>query len=262
MNREFPDLGIIRPVRGKRDPLLAPDVLMIMIPGDIQYLAHRTGSRKIAFSDMALYGLYQNTDDPWPLTMAGPFIGAPHAVMGFEKLIALGAERFFMLGWCGSLQPGLSIGDMVVPTCGLSEEGTSKHYPIPESIASSDPHLSMMLEGELEKRRIPFTKGAVWTTDAIYRETPSKVVAYRSQGVVAVEMEVSALFTVARFRSVKMAALLVVSDELFDLKWRPGFRTSRLKTQSRAAADTLLELHCRLARKHRFNMDDCMQEET
>lgn len=62
------------------------------------------------------------------------------------------------------------------------------------------------------------------------------------QGILAVEMEISALMTVAIYRSIAMAGLLVVSDELFQLKWRPGFSNSLLKKSSRAAGKVLLRL--------------------
>jgi purine-nucleoside phosphorylase len=54
-------------------------------------------------------------------------------------------------------------------------------------------------------------------------------------------MEMSALFHVAEYRKVRLAGLLVVSDELFTLKWRPGFRKSRFKQACRLASETLLD---------------------
>jgi purine-nucleoside phosphorylase len=59
--------------------------------------------------------------------------------------------------------------------------------------------------------------------------------------MLAVEMEMSALFRVAGYRQVGLAGLLVVSDELFTLKWRPGFRTSAFKGSCRRAVRALLE---------------------
>ena len=47
----------------------------------------------------------------------------------------------------------------------------------------------------------------------------------QAQGALAVEMEMSAVFTVAAFREMEAAGLLVVSDELSDYTWRPGFKT-------------------------------------
>jgi hypothetical protein len=55
-------------------------------------------------------------------------------------------------------------------------------------------------------------------------------------------MEMSALMTVAHFRSVAMAGLLVVSDELSELKWHPGFSAPSLKEGCRSAAYLLLNL--------------------
>ncbi len=241
--------GIIQPRKGKGDPQLPPDVLMVMIPSELRFLAEKAGAVKTVFTNMRLYDLYRfQREGETPVTLAGPFIGAPQAVMGMEKLIAMGAERILMLGWCGSLQPYLKIGDFVVPTHALSEEGTSQHYPTASKRPLADLSLNRMLENALMERKSPFTKGQIWTSDAIYRETQDNVKAYQQQKILAVEMEVSALLAVASFRSVRMAALLVVSDELFNLKWAPGFSNSRLRKRSREAAEVLLEIHKHLGR--------------
>jgi uridine phosphorylase len=174
--------------------------------------------------------------------LAGPFIGAPHAVIALEKLIVLGARRILVLGWCGSLQPDLKIGDLVIPDRAIPEEGTSQHYPLPHGAPRSDSRLNRVLEISLVEQGFTFTRGEIWTTDAIYRETPEKVRRYQEKGVLAVEMEISALLTVAAYRSVSLAGLLVVSDELSDLKWRPGFSNPVLKENTRLAGELLLRL--------------------
>ncbi len=241
--------GIIQPRKGKGDPHLGPDLLMIMIPRELKFLAENTGAQKTAFTNMRLHDLYRTQrEEAPPVTLAGPFMGAPHAAMGMEKLIAMGARRILVLGWCGSLQPSLNIGDLVIPTHAVSEEGTSQHYPTASPNPASDENLNGLLETTLKDQKTPFTKGPIWTTDAIYRETPEKVKAYQRQDILAVEMEISALLAVASFRSVQMAALLVVSDELSQLKWVPGFSSTRLKNRSRKAALLLLEVHKRLGR--------------
>ena len=246
--------GIIQPRKGKGDPHLPPDVLMVMIPAELRFLAQKAGATQTAFSNMRLYDLYRSQgENEASVTLAGPFIGAPHAVMGTEKLIAMGAQRILVLGWCGSLQPFLKIGDLVVPTHAVSEEGTSQHYPTASKNPPSDAALNRILETALKEKKTPFTKGPIWTTDAIYRETPEKVKAYQQQNILAVEMEISALLAVSSFRSVQMAAILVVSDELFELRWNPGFSNSRLKKSSRAAAELLLEVHKHPARPERLS---------
>jgi purine-nucleoside phosphorylase len=60
-----------------------------------------------------------------------------------------------------------------------------------------------------------------WTIDAVYRETVEEALAYREEGVVTVEMEAAALFTIAEVRGVDIAALFVVSDHLLvESEWR------------------------------------------
>ena len=241
MKNSLDDEGIIRPHKGRNDPALGNDVIMTMIPSDLVYLAGRIGAKKVAFPGSRLYPLYVSEEKNSPfLAIVGPFTGAPHAVMALEKLIVLGAKRIWVLGWCGSLRQDVRVGDIILPTLAISEEGTSRHYPIGEKSIEPNRDLNRTLLEYMERERVPFSSGAVWTTDAIYRETPEKVRHFQAQGVLGVEMELSALFTVALYRSVPMAGLLVVSDELFGCKWTPGFSNPALKRGSRRAADILL----------------------
>jgi uridine phosphorylase len=163
--------------------------------------------------------------------------------MVLEKLIALGAQLVLAFGWCGSLTAAARIGELIVPTAAYGEEGTSGHYPSVEPEPGPDPELCQAVQKQLQAAGLPFQAGRVWTTDAIYRETRAKVLTYGSQGMLAVEMEMSALFTVARFRGVALAGLLVVSDELFTLTWRHGLRDDHFRRRRqqalRAALDAL-----------------------
>jgi len=237
------DEGLIRPMKRKNDPVVGPDAILVMIPSELDYLVKLSQTKKMGRFDMGFFDLYQTKDGTTgPLTLSGPFLGAPQAVMGMEKIIALGAERFWVLGWCGSLQPDLRIGHLIIPTRAVSEEGTSRHYPIGDRVPETDEELNRILEEALKKKGQSPNRGTVWTTDAPYRETPHKVREYQKRGVLAVEMEMSALMTLALYRMVKLAGLLVLSDELFDLKWHSGFSSPKLKKKSRFAGELLLEL--------------------
>jgi len=237
------DAGLIRPIKRRMDPAVGPDAIIGLIPADLKYLVTFTQATKTVRVDMNFFGLYQAKHrSGGTLTLSGPFLGAPQAVMGMEKMIALGAKRFWVLGWCGSLQPDLRIGDLVIPFTSVSEEGTSGHYPIGDMIPTSDEELNRKIEKTLKQKGKSFRKGPIWTTDAPYRETRGKVKAYQGRGVLAVEMEMSALMTLASYRNVRLAGLLVVSDELFDMKWNPGFSNPKLKEASRSAGELLVGL--------------------
>jgi purine-nucleoside phosphorylase len=118
----------------------------------------------------------------------------------------------------------LKTGDLVIPTDSLSEEGTSTHYPLPAGIqAQADKKITQLLAMKCQEKKMPWIAGRVWTTDAIFRETKEKVKRYSEAGLLAVEMEMAALFTVAAYRNVRLGGMMVVSDELATHKWKTGF---------------------------------------
>lgn len=235
--------GIISPRRGKNDPVLGPDVVLAMVPDAVRFLVKRTGGKRMPVHDMALSHLYLPGGQMGQrVSFAGPFLGAPQAVLAMEKLIVLGAKRFWALGWCGSLQRFLRIGDVVIPTSAIPEEGTSSHYPVRRSPVGPDPDMTELLLQAVKRLPVEATAGGVWSTDAPYRETPAKVEKYGRAGVLAVEMEMSALMHVALFRSVALTGMLVVSDELYDLRWHTGFSRPTVKNVTRAGAEFFLDL--------------------
>ncbi|MFI5178299.1 MAG: nucleoside phosphorylase [Vicinamibacterales bacterium] len=150
-------------------------------------------------------------------------IGAPAAVTLMEEMIACGMTSLIVTGAAGSLQPHAPIGSLVVPNAAIREEGTSHHYAPSDDEAVPSPRLQEAIERALRERGVAYTTGASWTTDAVYREHRGKIDRYRAAGVVTVEMELSALFTIAAFRGIDCAALLVVSDELHGDAWDLGF---------------------------------------
>ncbi len=175
------------------------------------------------------------------LTLAGPVLGAPQAVLVLEKLIALGSRVIIVFGWCGSMQPDVKIGDWLLPNYARSEEGTSTHYPMRSEKFSPDTDLLARLQEHCQQKEVPVHLGPIWTTDALLRETVHKVRAYGKEGLLAVEMELSALFHVAAFREIRLVGLLVVSDELFTLKWQPGFGSTSFKHSCNQACHTILD---------------------
>jgi purine-nucleoside phosphorylase len=98
------------------------------------------------------------------------------------------------------------------------------------------------LKDGLRQNQVDFHNGAVWSTDAIYRETRQKVKYFQRQDAIAVEMEISALFTVAKFRGAELGAMAVVSDELASFKWRPGFKLDEFKNGRRTACMVINDL--------------------
>lgn len=167
-------------------------------------------------------------------------IGAPAAVTWMEELIVAGARRFIFAGTAGSLQPRLPIGALALATGAVREEGTSYHYLPPDVVPHASPSLVAALQASGTARGRELAEGAVWSTDAVYRETSAKVARYAAQGVLGVEMEAAALFAVAMARQVDAALIVAMSDELFH-PWTPGFHHDALLAGMREAAEIALD---------------------
>jgi uridine phosphorylase len=163
--------------------------------------------------------------------MACPLpLGAPCAAMALEELIAFGVQEAICWGYCGSLQDDIGVGHVVLPSSAIREEGTSYHYLPEVAEATPDQLVQQRLSVSLAREGLGCHQGPIWTTDAPYRETREKVCRYRNAGILAVDMEMAALFAVARVRGISLGAALLVSDRVSDEGWTPGFRTAALKT--------------------------------
>jgi len=226
---------LINPQRSPSEPLLDSPSLLISIPGDLKRLARLFSGGGTRIYEDPFLQVYALDQGGRKIALAGPAVGAPQAGMLLEKLIALGSREVVLFGWTGGLQAHLSFGDVILPEGAVSEEGTSAHYR-PKGPPAPSPVLFQALQKKLAEEGLRFFPGKVWTTDAPYRETVAKVKAYRSQGVLGVDMETSAVFTVGAFRGIATAALLLVSDELSPLRWRPGFRDPRFIEARKKAA--------------------------
>ncbi|MDE0324425.1 MAG: nucleoside phosphorylase [Candidatus Poribacteria bacterium] len=149
-------------------------------------------------------------------------IGAPGVSMVLEILIELGVKRFINVGIAGGLQKTSRVGDVVVCTSAIRDEGVLYHYLKDPSVpALPSENLTAALKQTLERDGVRYTEGPTWTTDAFFRETVAEIQHYQQEGVITVEMEAAALFAISTLRSVEMASGFVISDLVADLAWHP-----------------------------------------
>lgn len=242
----FSDDAVVKPVKGRRTPDPGRFAVLVATTVDFDQLVRSLGlmglpPHRLFTSRMFVHRI----DGAEPITLIGPMVGAPYAVMLLETLVAWGVRHFFFLGWCGAVSPTVKIGDLLVPTAAFIDEGTSVHYREPDQL----PPVSYPAPAAVDRIRQLLAHdaccshtGAVWTTDAIFRETPAKIRHFQAEGALAVDMETSALFSAAGFRGVDLGGLLVVSDELASLHWRPGFKTEAFTTGRSRACEVIKRL--------------------
>lgn len=168
------------------------------------------------------------------LCAASTGIGAPSTAVILEELIKLGAHTFIRVGNSGGLAPDLALGDLVITTGAVRDDGTTKSYVIPEFPAVADHAIVGALLAAAEQRGAPHRAGITWSLDAFYVRnaiaTPGGGMASMSVGgywanahrqriedmraarVVNMEMESGALLTLAALFGVRAGCICVVSD--------------------------------------------------
>ena len=147
------------------------------------------------------------------------YVGAPGAAVQIEVLTALGCRKYIACGGCGVLQKDIAIGHLIIPTIAVRDEGTSYHYVKPAREIVANERVVKEIENTLVERGVPYIKAKTWTTDAFYRETPTKIHQRISEGCVTVDMEASAYMAVAQYNKVDFGQLFYAGDCLAGPEW-------------------------------------------
>ncbi len=167
-----------------------------------------------------------------------PGAGGASAALVAEKLIAAGAHRLFSLGFATALEPNAEAGEVCLIDGAIPQDGVTSHYAAPGYTPTPDAGLTKTLREGLEWGR----QGPVWTTAAPYRQTHDTVDRMREEGVLAVDMETAPVLTVAAYRQVPAAALLVTADAIRDHEHvpnQPGMADEAVKTAVRGLVAVL-----------------------
>lgn len=175
------------------------------------------------------------------LVLCANFMGAATAVALLEVLVAKGARHFIFCGACASLQADMSIGSIFVAETAVSDEGTAPNYSH-DNLFAPDRELTLKLNAILSSRGQVFTGGTIVSTDALFRETKSKIDYFRSLGYQGLDMETSALYAAAQFLNVKLSALYTVSDVFYDNQWVSGMGSREYKQGRRETAAVIKEM--------------------
>lgn len=164
--------------------------------------------------DIPVYALRHNGRE---LAACQSIIGGAGTAGLLEEALALGAKKVLIYGSCGVLDAELAAGHFILPTQAYRDEGVSYHYlPVSDYV---DIPTAQRLGKIFDELNLPYVKGRVWTTDAIYRETRTKAAARRGEGCVAVEMECASLMAAGRFRGRRVYQFLYAEDSLAGAAW-------------------------------------------
>jgi len=222
-----------QPITGLRPGQVAPHVFLCGDPARVARIA-RGWDDQHEVCAVREYRVVTGSREGVALTAASTGIGAPSTAILVEELAKLGAHTLIRIGNSGGLAAHLELGDLVVTTGAVRDDGTSRSYVPAEYPAVAHHEVVAALLAAAAATGARHHAGVTWSLDAFYArnavlgaggglesmsfrgywtpEHEARIRTLQAAGVLNCEMEAGALLTLAGLFGLRAGCLCVVSD--------------------------------------------------
>ena len=153
----------------------------------------------------SLRGTYKGV----PVLAMSTGMGGPSTAIGVEELNNIGVRCAIRIGSCGALQEGIGLGDLIITSGAVRDDGTSAAYVPKQYPAVADPELLAACVRSAREKGVRYHVGIARSHDALYLEPEYDVSQEMSKrGVLGADMETATLLTLAAIRGMKAASIL------------------------------------------------------
>ena len=164
----------------------------------------------------------------------GAGVGAPVIAADIEELYANGVRKIIIFGSCGVLDSTIEDCTILIPTRAYRDEGTSYHYMKSSKYITLNKKYKKEFKEILKEYNFNYKEGYTWTTDAIYKETRSKIKHFKDLGCICVEMEASAASAVSKYRGMDLFTFFYACDNLDAVKWEERSLNCNVKLDTKS----------------------------
>ena len=191
----------------------------VLLPGDplrARFIAENYLENSKCYNEVrGMYG-FTGTYKGIEVSVQGTGMGMPsHSIYVHELINSYGAKTLIRVGSCGSIQPEVNIRDLIL---GLSASTNSAMVSQRVNGMNYAPTADWSLISKANRCAadlgIDIKAGNILSSDVFYDQDPESWKNWAKYGVLAVEMEAAALYTLAARFGVKALCLLTVSDNL------------------------------------------------
>jgi 5'-methylthioadenosine phosphorylase/purine-nucleoside phosphorylase len=181
---------------------------------------------------------YTGTFQGKPVSVQASGMGCPSAAIVVEELVQLGVKKILRVGTCGGLQPGMTMGELIVAVSATPADRTAA------TLVRGEPH-APTADWELVHGAVHHAKelgkkvrvGGIVSSDVFYNPDGEQYQRWSDRGILGVEMEAATLFTLGALKKIRTGCLLTVSDVVVEGEFQ------RITDEDlRAAVDQMTEL--------------------
>jgi purine-nucleoside phosphorylase len=136
------------------------------------------------------------------------------SIYAHELVVDHGARTLVRVGTCGAIRPGVEVGDLVLAMAACTNSAVNHHtFRGMDFAPTASFDLLQRADSAASRRQLKHHVGTVVTSDVFYAPPESWRV-WADHGVLAAEMEVAGLYTLAARLGARALAILTVSDHI------------------------------------------------
>lgn len=213
------------------DPLRAKFIADTYLEDVVQFNSVRT---MLGFT-----GTYQGT----PVSVMGSGMGMPSiGIYSYELINFFDARNVIRVGSIGAMQKDIDLYEIIVAASASTDSNFLEQYNLPGTYApTASWTLLRAFMDEADRKGKKVHVGNILSSDVFYNADSTVNERWARMGVLGVEMESAALYSIAAYAGANALGVFTVSDNLFT-----GARTTAEERES--AFTDMMELALPLAR--------------
>lgn len=153
------------------------------------------------------------------ISVMGTGMGCPSmGIYSYELIHFYGVKNLIRIGTAGAMQPHVKLRDVVIAIGSCTETNYLKTYRLPGdfSCTASYELLSQAVRAA-EEMQLPYHVGNILCSDAFYQpELKQTGLSWADMGILACEMESTALYANAAYGKANALCILTISDSPFE----------------------------------------------
>lgn len=205
----------------------------ILLPGDplrAEFIAKNYLENPVCYNNVRGMLGYTGSYKGERVSVQGTGMGLPSLSIYVNELIKeYGVKKLIRVGSCGSIQEDLHVRDIVLAMASSTNSSMNKNrFKGMDFAPTADFGLFKSALEVSKEMKLDIKAGNVLSSDSFYTDDPDEWKMWASFNVLAVEMESSALYTLAAKYGVSALTILTVSDSL--VTWEETSSEEREKT--------------------------------
>ena len=194
---------------------IAETVIMAGDPLRAKFMAEKYLDNPVCFNEVRGMLGFTGTYKGKRVSMMGHGMGMPSiGLYTYELYNFYGVKTIIRVGSAGSIDKDLHVGDLVIAQGACTDSNYADQYQLDGMFAPiGDFDLLRKAADSCQQKGLHYMVGNVVSSDLFYRENPNTQ-GWIKMGVLAVEMEVAALYMNAARSGNKALGILTISDHI------------------------------------------------